>query len=117
MALDYKEIEAECINVIKEQKAYFITDLFPSISFSHTTFYDRGLDKSEGIKKALATNRISVKKNLRTKWELSDNPTCQLALYKIVGTEEEAHRLNGSRQEVKHEGESSIVVTRTKKKK
>ena len=40
----------------------------------------------------------------------SDNPTLQLALMKIIGTKDEAHRLNGTKQEIKQTGEISAEV-------
>ena len=45
---------------------------------------------------------------MRKKWGDSDHPTLQVALYKIISSDEEAHRLNGSRQEIDHttKGES-----------
>ena len=36
-----------------------------------------------------------------SKWYKSDAPALQIALMKIISTDEEAHRLNGSKQEVK----------------
>ena len=37
---------------------------------------------------------------MRSKWFKSEQATLQVALMKLIGTDEEAHRLNGSRQSV-----------------
>jgi hypothetical protein len=44
---------------------------------------------------------------MRSKWYKSDAPALQIALMKIISTDEEAHRLNGSKQEIKND----IVVS------
>lgn len=42
------------------------------------------------------------------KWFKSENPTLQIGLMKLISTEEEAHRLNGTSQKIDHttKGES-----------
>lgn len=83
---------------IDKYKLFFIEDIIPYLPCSRATFYNHGLDKLDAIKEALEKNRVEVKVALRSKWYNSDNPTLQLALMKIIGTEDEAARLNGSNQ-------------------
>ena len=67
------------------------------------TFYDHDLHKCDTIKSALEKNRINMKVDMRDKWYNSDNATLQIALMKLIADDDEAHRLNGTKREVKHE--------------
>ena len=44
-----------------------------------------------------------MKVDMRDKWYNSDNATLQIALMKLIADDDEAHRLNGTKREVKHE--------------
>ena len=46
---------------------------------------------------------------MRSKWYKSDNATLQMGLMKLIGTEDEAHRLNGSSKKVEHSGNQTVV--------
>jgi hypothetical protein len=45
---------------------------------------------------------------MRNKWYKSESATLQIALMKMIATEDEAHRLNGSRQEIKHNANVNV---------
>ena len=55
----------------------------------------------DSIKDIINKNRVEIKTAMRSKWFKSDNATLQVALMKLICTDEEAHRLNGSKQEIK----------------
>ena len=93
MAYDTKELEKKAIEAIAKHRLFFISDVAPMIGISRQTFYDHGLDKLDDIKEALTKNRIEVKSSLRSKWYQSDNPTLQLALMKLISTDEELKKL------------------------
>ena len=40
---------------------------------------------------------------MRKKWYKSDNPTLQIGLMKLISDDDEAHRLNGTKREIKHD--------------
>ena len=103
MAYKKSQLEKQAIEAIKKHNLMFITDVPAYLPCATSTFYSKELEKSEAIKELLNKNRINVKNGLRAKWFKSDNPTVQIALYKLIGTDDEAHRLNGSKREVKHE--------------
>jgi hypothetical protein len=44
-----------------------------------------------------------MKVSMRDKWYHSDNATLQIGLMKLISEDNEAHRLNGTKQEIKHE--------------
>ena len=44
-----------------------------------------------------------MKVEMRAKWYASDNATLQIGLMKLISDEDEAHRLNGTKREIKHD--------------
>jgi hypothetical protein len=75
------------------------------LPISKTTFYDYfPIDSNEldTIKELLDKNKIEVKNGLRNKWYNGSNPLTQMALYKLIGTEEEYHRIASTKTENKN---------------
>lgn len=79
----------------------FVRDLVSVLPCSRSTFYNYRMDKLDTISDGLEKNRIALCKELRKKWRMSENAMLQTNLYKLIADEEEADRLNGSKQ--KHE--------------
>jgi len=81
---------------IIEHGLIFKADIWAHIGISHSTFYEHFSDFSECLKEieqALLKNKIDLKVGLRKKWRDSENATLQLALYKLVCTNEERQAL------------------------
>ena len=113
MATKKETYEKEIIEVIKKNNLFIIQDIFAFYTgIKSAQFYNLELEKSESIKKAIDDNKIKTKQSMKNKWYKSDNPTLQVCLMKLIGTEEEAHRLNGTKQEFSHKG---LHITVTKK--
>lgn len=93
MAYDTKELEKKAIEAIAKHRLFFISDIAPMIGISEKTFYNHQLHELQTIKEALTKNRIEVKSSLRSKWYQSENPTLQLALMKLISTDEELKKL------------------------
>ena len=102
MAYNTNELIKRSLKLIPEKKLMFIEDLCVYLAISKNCFYDHLLHENDEIKKGLQENRIKMKLGLRTKWYNSDCSTREIALYKLLGTKDECHRLNGSKQEVDH---------------
>lgn len=97
MIKNKKTLEKEILNVIKEYNLFCITDIFAFYKgCSRATFYNKGLDKLDTIKEAIDDNRILGKQSLKSKWAESDNATLQIALFKIICTDEERQALSQS---------------------
>jgi len=95
------ELYQRAIDAIDEGKLFFISDVVDYMGISRATFYEHfktNSDEMNSIKLALQQNRIRVKISLRAKMARGDNATAMMALYKLIGTEEERRRL--SMQEV-----------------
>lgn len=94
-SLPNDKLEAMAIEAIEREKLVFISEISQFLPISASTFYTRGLQKSEKIKAALDRNCLTTKRELRQKWYEGENASTQIALYKLLGTDEEADRLNG----------------------
>lgn len=93
MAYDKNELELKSLNIIEEKEIVFLDDLTTYLPCTRGTFYNLELNKLETIKDALETNKIRTKEKLRSKWLKSDNPTLQIALYKLLSNEMEYDKL------------------------
>ena len=72
----------------------FIEDAVCFLPCSRATFYNHDLDKLDSLKDALQENKTNMKVSLRSKWFKSDNATLQLALMKLICSNEERQKLS-----------------------
>lgn len=98
-----EEIRLEAIKAIKDNNLLFIGDIPAYVGFSKRTIYDHKLHECNDIKSALNKNRSDMKVKMRKKWYESDNATLQIGLMKLISDDDEAHRLNGTKREIKHD--------------
>lgn len=98
-----EEYEELALGVIEDYRLFFITDISAYLPFSRETFYHHNLHKSDSIKKAINKNVIHTKQSLKNKWYKSNQPTLQVALYKLIGTDKERSCL-GTKTETKEDG-------------
>ena len=105
MAYNRVKIYNQALDLIEKKKLFFIEDVVTLLPCNKTTFYDFfKIDSNElnTIKEALDKNKIDVKNGLRNKWYNGNNPLTQMALYKLIGTEEEYHRIASTKTENKN---------------
>lgn len=118
MAYDKQKLYKQALEEIEKNKLYFIEDLVAFLPCSKPTFYDHfPVDSNEfnAIKDRLEHFKVQTKVELRKK--LMDGRGSELiALYKLLSTEEEAHKLNGTKQEIKHDGSVNIIELGSGKK-
>ena len=103
MAYNKNKIFKQAKEVIVKNKLFFIEDIVAYVPCGKTTFYELfplGSNELNELKELLEQNRVEIKVSMRSKWYKSENATLQLALMKLIGTDEEAHRLNGSSQKI-----------------
>lgn len=108
MAYNKRELENKAIIAILENNLMFQDEIPPYMGISERTFYYHKMQELQSIKKALNENRIKAKHEIREKWYKSENPVVQIAFMKLVGDDNEYHRLSGTRHEQKHSGEITI---------
>lgn len=105
MAYNRVKIYEQAQELIKTKKLFFIEDVITLLPISKQTFYEFfKVDSNEldTIKELLDKNKIEIKNGLRNKWYNGNNPLTQMALYKLIGTEEEYHRIASTKTENKN---------------
>jgi hypothetical protein len=105
MAYDRVKIYEQAQELIKTKKLFFIEDVITLLPISKQTFYEFFKVESnelDTIKELLDKNKIEIKNGLRNKWFNGNNPLTQMALYKLIGTEEEYHRIASTKTENKN---------------
>jgi uncharacterized protein involved in type VI secretion and phage assembly len=94
MRHEYEDLERIAIEAIEKHKLFFTDDVMAYLPCARSTFYHKGLDKSDAIKDAINKNRVLAKVDLRKEWRFSNNAALQIGLYKLLATEDELQRLS-----------------------
>ncbi len=90
-----EQYETEILEIIKKENIFLISDIFAFYKgCSRSTFYTHELDKSDTIKNAIEDNKIVTKNLMKAKWLNSENATLQLALFKIICSDDERMKLS-----------------------
>jgi hypothetical protein len=97
MAYKTADLEKKALEAIEKHKLFFIEDVVSFLPCGKVTFYEHKLNEANSIKEALEKNKVEIKVSMRSKWYKSDAPALQIALYKIIGTEEESDRINSQK--------------------
>ena len=103
MAYDRNEIFERSKKAVIDNSLYFIEDVIAFVPVSKSTFYEyfpADSDELDNIKELLDDNKIATKVKLRRKLEEGDKAAEILALYKLIGTDEERRAL--SMQQIDH---------------
>jgi hypothetical protein len=102
MARSQKEINKifeKAKQVIAKHNLIFIEEIVSYLPISKATFYDYyplESDELNELKTLLEDNSVSIKSGLRNKWYESENPTLQIALYRLTSRDDEHKKLNQS---------------------
>ena len=94
---DKNKILEKAKEVIVSKNLFFIEEIVAFLPISKATFYEYfkiGSDELNGIKDLIDINRTKVKKTLQRKMLDSDAPALQIALYKLLSTDEERKALS-----------------------
>jgi len=102
MSYKTKELEQKVLECIKENKLVFWNEIPVFLHIAKVTLYNHKLEESAAIQAALHENKVNIKSGLRKKWYDNQNPITQLALYKLVADEDEADRINSTKQKLEH---------------
>jgi len=114
MAYKTSELEAKALEVISKNRLVFIHEVASFMGISKVTFYEHKLNELNSIKQAIDLNKETIKAGLRKKWYNSENATVQIALYKLIGTDEETAKINSQR--IEHSGQVETTTSVTFKK-
>ncbi len=106
MAYKKADMIKQSLKAIEENDLVFVEEIITFVPFGKTTFYDHELNESDSIKKALDDNRVKIKAGLRKDWRTSKYPVLQIALYRLLATEDEYDRLILQKVDHTSKGES-----------
>lgn len=91
----YNELIKSSVEAISEYNILFLPDLAAYLPISRTEFYNAELDIAPEVQAAIEKQRSLAKCALTQKWLKSDSPTLNIALYKLICTQEERLALTG----------------------
>jgi hypothetical protein len=115
MAYDKNKIYAEALELSKKMGFFFVQDLIDYLCISKPTFYlffPENSNELDALKQNLYKNRITQKVHLRKR--LSEGSGSELiALYKLIGNDEERKALSTNWQNTEHSGEIKTKTTFT----
>ena len=109
---DPKIIFEKAKELIPKHKLIFVSDVIALLGIATSTFYEKfpaNSEEMEELKGLMETNRISIAISLRKKWFDSENATLQLALYKLIATNDERKMLQQSYVDHTSQGEKISV--------
>ena len=96
MAYNKTEIFETAKKKIVEHKLFFVEDIVAFLPISKKTFYEYfpvESDESNELKELLNQNKTELKVSMRSKWYKSNAPALQMALMKLICTDEERKKL------------------------
>lgn len=85
--------EAIEIANIKKNNCMFNEDVYSRMAICEQTYFKYKLNKNTELQKLLKQRRVETKLKLKAKWLDSDNPTLQIALFKLIANKEEKDSL------------------------
>ena len=100
-AYNTEELLRQSLEAIEKHKLVFIDDISTYLPCSRATFYNHQLDKVDAIKDSLVKNRVELKVAMRDKWFKSDSPPLQIALMKLISSDDERRAMSTSFMETK----------------
>ena len=108
MAYKTEDLFNTAIEQIKKNKLFFIEDIIAYLPCRKSTFYEHFSNESDYYKRMfeeLETNRVELKVSMRSKWYKSNAPALQMALMKLICTDEERKKLSMTQTDITTQGE------------
>ena len=107
MAYDRLKIFEQAKEMIVKHKLFFVEDIVAFLPCDKTTFYrffEVNCNEYNELKDLLETNRTELKVSMRSKWYKSNAPALQMALMKLICTDEERKMLSMTHTDVTTNG-------------
>jgi hypothetical protein len=107
MAYNKQKIFDQAKEMIAKHKLFFIEDIVAFLPINKSTYYEffpLESNESNTLKEMLETNRIEIKSSMRSKWYKSDNATLQMALMKLICTDDERKKLSMNHTDITTNG-------------
>lgn len=113
MAYDRKKIFEQAKEMIVKHKLFFVDDIVSFLPCSKSSFYEfypDGSDELDELKALLEVNRVTLKVSMRSKWYTSNAPALQMALMKLICTDEERKMLSMTHSDITTNGNIVSVL-------
>jgi hypothetical protein len=107
MAYDRIKIFEQAKEVIVKHKLFFVEDIVSFLPCAKPTFYDffpPDSNELNELKELLEQNRVTLKVSMRSKWYTSNAPALQMALMKLIATDEELRKLSMNHTDITTNG-------------
>jgi len=107
MAYNKTLIYEQAKELILKNKLFFVEDIVALLGISKPTFYDFfKVDSNEfnELSKMLNENKAKIKVSMRKKWHESENATLQMALMKLICTDDERKKLSMNHTDITTNG-------------
>lgn len=108
MAYSRKRLYEQAMQVIEERNLFFIEDLVAFLPCDKSTFYKHFRPESNefnAIRSRLEENKVRTKSAIRHRLFNMDNPTAQIALYRMIATQEERDAISTTKTDITSGGE------------
>ena len=112
MAYDRVKIFEQAKEMIIKHKLFFVEDIVAFLPCDKTTFYrffEVNCNEYNELKDLLETNRTELKVSMRSKWYKSNAPALQMALMKLICTDEERKMLSMTHTDVTTNGKEMNI--------
>ena len=98
-----EDLIEKTLKAIKENNLTTIEEAVSYLPCSRATFYNFELDKLDTIREAIDTEKMNMKQKMKRKWLESDASALQIALMRLICTDEERQKLalNYNQSEIK----------------
>jgi uncharacterized protein YhfF len=97
--------------ILESKKIYTFKDIFVFYKgCSRTWAYENGLDKVNEIKEAILMNKRRGVQSLIDRWVDSDNPTLQIAAFKIICDPEERAAISPNYNSTPEGSDNEILI-------
>ena len=107
MAYDKQKIFEQAKEMIVKHKLFFIEDIVAFLPIAKKTYYEYfpiESNESNELKELLEQNRTELKVSMRSKWYKSNAPALQMALMKLIATDEELRKLSMNHTDITTNG-------------
>lgn len=97
MAYKTEDLMKKALEIANNPDVYFISDIIAFLPCSKSSFYDHFPENSDlldDIKEKLTDNKVNTKVKLRKRLAEGEKAAEILALYKLIGTQEERRALS-----------------------
>lgn len=108
MAYSKRKLYEQALREIEDRNLFFLEDVISFLPCDRSTFYRKftqNCDECNNIKRLLENNKVRTKSAIRHRLFNMDNPTAQIALYRMIATQEERDAISMNKTDITSGGD------------